>query len=261
MLVDSHCHLDLILERTPEDTAEAIVARAMSHGVRFFLNVCVSIAEFPTILATAERFSQVAASVGLHPNAQDEEVDADTLLTLANHAKVVAIGETGLDYFRTQGEVAWQQERLRTHIAVAKQVKKPLIIHTRAASKDTIAILRAEQAHEAGGVMHCFSEDLAFAKQALDLGFYISFSGNLTFKNATAIQEVAKTIPLERILLETDAPYLAPMPLRGKINEPSFIQHTARFLAQLRHISDEVVASTTTANFFALFQGAQKPYV
>jgi TatD DNase family protein len=260
-LVDSHCHLDL-LDLTPDHgDLNRVIERAQKNGVGYLLNVCVSLAEFPVILKTAENYPFVGISVGLHPNEQDETVDEQTLVQLAQHSKVVAIGETGLDYFRSTGDLDWQRERFRTHINAAKQLNKPLIVHTREAKEDTIRIMQTENAMQAGGVMHCFSEDWAVAKQALDMNFYISFSGVVTFKNAVVLQEVARQVPLDRILIETDSPYLAPVPHRGKPNEPSYVRHTAEYIANMRNLSLEAFAEQTTNNFFQLFSGAVRPHV
>ena len=260
-LVDSHCHLNL-LDLTPDaGDLNKIIARAQAQDVHFFLNVCVDLANFPALLETTERYPFVCTSVGLHPNERDEEIDQDTLIRLAQHKKVIAIGETGLDYFRSTGDLDWQRERFRNHIFTAKTLKKPLIIHTRDAKEDTLTIMQEENARDAQGVMHCFSEDLATAKRALDMDFYISFSGIVTFKSATVLQDVAKHIPLNRILIETDAPYLAPNPHRGKQNEPAYVRHTAEYIANLRGISLNEFAEQTTTNFFNLFKGAVRPHV
>lgn len=255
-LVDSHCHLDLL-----EGNIDEYVTSAKANGVCYILNVAVDIANFPTILKTAQAYPFVGTSVGLHPNEQGEEIDTPKLIELAQHPKVVAIGETGLDYFRTTGDTEWQRERFRAHIAAAKSVKKPLIVHTREAKQDTIRLMQEEAADQVGGVMHCFTEDFAMAKQALDMNFYISFSGIVTFKSATIIQDVARQVPLDRILIETDAPYLAPIPHRGKPNEPAYVRHTAEYIAALRNISVEELAEQTTNNFFNLFREAVRPNV
>lgn len=255
-LADSHCHLDML-----EGEVNTYLARAQEQGVRYILNVCVALADFPAVLKTAEAHDFISASVGLHPNEQNEEIDLPTLIKLAQPEKIVAIGETGLDYFRSAGDLSWQHERFRTHIRAAKQVQKPIIVHTRQAKEDTLRIMREEGAEQVGGVMHCFTEDWAMAKQALEMGFYISFSGIVTFKNAATIQEVARQVPLDRMLIETDAPYLAPNPERGKANEPAYMRHTAKYLANLRNLSLDVFAEKTTDNFFRLFQGAVKPHV
>jgi len=260
-LVDSHCHLDL-LDLTPDHgKLEPVIERAQANGVHYLLNVCVNLADFPTLLKTSESYPCVSTSVGLHPNDKDEETDEAALIKLAQHKKVVAIGETGLDYFRSTGDLEWQRTRFREHIRAAKALQKPLIIHTRDAKEDTIRIMQEEKAGEAGGVMHCFSEDWDIASKALDMNFLISFSGIVTFKSATVIQEVAKKLPLDRMLIETDSPYLAPNPHRGKPNEPAYVRHTAEYLAELRNISLEELASATTNNFFNLFKGAVRPHV
>lgn len=256
-LTDSHCHLNML----EHDVIPNYITRAKENGVKYFLNVSVSLAEFPKLLATAEAYDCVSASVGLHPNEQEEEVDLATLVKLSDHPKVVAIGETGLDYFRSTGDLDWQRDRFRRHIEAAKLVQKPLIIHTRDAKDDTIRLMREEGADKIGGVMHCFTEDWATAQLALDLGFYISFSGIVTFKNAATIQDVAKRMPLDKMLIETDSPYLAPNPHRGKPNEPGFVRFTAEYIANLRGIDLEAFAEQTTHNFFSLFKGAVRPHV
>jgi len=260
-LVDSHCHLNL-LDLTPDNgTLTGVMERAKANGVGYLLNVCVNLADFPALLNTAAVYPNVAASVGLHPNDRDEETDEETLVKLAQPEKVIAIGETGLDYFRSTGDLEWQRIRFRAHIRAAKRLGKPLIIHTRDAKQDTIRIMQEEGVDEVGGVMHCFSEDWSIAKQALDMNFYISFSGIITFKTATVIQAVAKQLPLDRMLVETDSPYLAPHPHRGKPNEPSYVRHTAEYIAALRNIPLADFAEQTTQNFFTLFKGAVRPHV
>lgn len=254
MLVDSHCHLDrLDLDQHEGDLANAMVA-AQKQGVGHFLSVSVDLNDLPQLLAIADRFSNVDISVGLHPTEKVHlEPCVDTLVRLAKHPKVVAIGETGLDYYRAQDNCLWQQERFRTHIRAAKQIGKPLIIHTRDARADTLVILKEEQAQSIGGVFHCFTEDITMAKRALDLGFYISFSGIITFKNAQTIREVMQQLPLERVLIETDSPYLAPVPYRGKTNQPAYVHYVAACMAALRQIPYEAVVEQTTKNFFQLF--------
>lgn len=260
-LVDSHCHFNLLDLNATHKTIADVINRAKEQNVYYFLNVCVSLAGFGALIDLAQAYQEVSASVGSHPNEEAETVDVATLVKLAQHPKVVAIGETGLDYFRSTGNLNWQRERFRTHIEAAKRTNKPLIIHTRDAKADTLQIMREEQAQTIGGVMHCFTEDWDCAKQALDLGFYISFSGIVTFKNAQVIQEVAKKTPLTRMLIETDSPYLAPNPHRGKPNEPSYVKHTAQFIADLRGITLAELAEATTDNFFSLFKGAVRPNV
>lgn len=260
-LVDSHCHLDL-LDLTPDNgELNNVIARAQERGIHYILNVCVKLSDFPVVLKTAEAYPFVGASVGLHPNEVDDEITEATLIKLALPEKVVAIGETGLDYFRSTGDVEWQRERFRTHIRAARALQKPLIVHTRDAKQDTIRIMQDEGADQVGGVMHCFTEDLSIAKQALDMNFYISFSGIITFKSATIIQEVARQIPVDRILIETDSPYLAPNPHRGKPNEPAYVRYTAEYIAGLRNMSIDAFAEQTTQNFFRLFRGAVRPHV
>ena len=254
LLVDSHCHLDFPDFHGRED--ELLAAMKTNH-VGWALIAGVTLERFPGVLALTERFANLWASVGVHPDTQDgEEPDQDRLVRLAEHPKVVAIGETGLDYYRLEGDLEWQRERFRTHIRAARRSRKPLIIHTREAAPDTLRILREEGASEAGGVFHCYTETLAVAKDALDLGFHISLSGIVTFKNAHQIKEVASFVPLDRLLVETDAPYLAPVPHRGKLNHPALVRHVAVEVAKLRGTDLEELAEATTANFFRLFGAA-----
>lgn len=261
IFIDSHTHFELLHEEGQADETAEIVARAEQEGVKYFLNVSVKLSRFASVLRPAEIYPFVFASVGLHPNDDSEEADLKDLIALGSHERVVAVGETGLDYFRSSGELGWQRDRFRCHIAAAKALHKPLIIHMRHAKEDTLAILHEENAQSVGGVMHCFTEDWSVAQQALEIGFYISFSGIVTFKNALNIQEVAKKMPLERMLIETDAPYLAPVPMRGKKNEPAYLRHTAEFIANLRGISLDDMAEATTRNFFTLFKGAKPIHV
>ena len=227
-------------------------------GVGHALCACVSLERFPNMLSLVEGHANLFAAVGVHPDEQHvAEPDIATLVELAQHPKVVAIGETGLDYYRLEGDLEWQRQRFRSHIRAAKESGKPLIIHTREAAADTLRLMREEDAKACGGVMHCFTENLEVAEAAMAMGFYISFSGIVTFKSAQVIKDVAKTIPLERILIETDSPYLAPVPKRGKINEPSYVMHVAEEIARLRGISRAEVAQATTENFFRLFSKAQ----
>ncbi len=256
MFIDSHCHLDFpeLSERLPE-----ILATMQANRVERALCVAVDLPDFPRVLALAEQYPHLYASVGVHPDYVDTpEPTVQQLVDLSDHPKVVAIGETGLDYFRLTGDLEWQRKRFRTHIEAARITGKPLIIHTRAASEDTINIMREAGAGVeqggAGGVMHCFTETLEVALAAVELGFYISFSGILTFKSAKQIQEVAKALPLERILIETDSPYLAPVPHRGKMNEPGWVKHVAEYLADLKQIPLSQVEQQTTENFFNLFK-------
>ena len=254
MFVDSHCHINFpgLRERMP-----AILDAMRQHQVSHALCVGVNFEELPSVLELAAAHDNIFASVGVHPDYEGaEEPTEQRLLELATRPKVIAIGETGLDYYRLTGDLEWQRERFRTHIRVARKCRKPLIIHTRAAAEDTIALMREEQAGEAGGVMHCFTETREVAQAALDQGFYISLSGIVTFKSARDLKEVAKMVPLERLLIETDSPYLAPVPHRGKTNEPAWVKHVAEEIARLRGISIDEVAAATTANFFRLFKEA-----
>jgi len=259
MYIDSHCHINFpeLAARLPD-----ILAKMAENQVTHALCVSVNLPEFPQVLALAQQYPHIYASVGVHPDYEDTpEPSLAQLVALADHPRIVAIGETGLDYFRLQGDLEWQRERFRTHIRASRSTGKPLIIHTRSASEDTIRILQQEGASPAAGgaagVMHCFTESQEVAEAAIALGFYISFSGIVTFKSAKALQEVARTIPLERMLIETDAPYLAPVPHRGKINEPGLVRHVAEFIADLRGIAVDEVARHTSDNFFNLFKIAK----
>lgn len=255
MFVDSHCHLNF-----PELAAQmpAIRQAMTDNQVGHALCVSVTLPDFPAVLALAEQFDNFYASVGVHPDYENiEEPTLEGLLKLADHPKIIAIGETGLDYFRLTGDLEWQRQRFRTHIRAAIKTQKPLIIHTRNAPADTIRIMQEENAAQVGGVMHCFTESLEVAEAAIAMGFYISFSGIVTFKNATALKEVAKAIPLDKMLIETDSPYLAPMPYRGKTNQPSYVKHVAEEIAKLRGEPLEMIATATTNNFFKLFAHAK----
>lgn len=231
----------------------------LDNQVGYALCISVTLPDFPQVLALAEAHENFYATVGVHPDYEDiEEPTVAKLIALANHPKIIGIGETGLDYFRLTGDLEWQRMRFRTHIRAAIQSEKPLVIHTRNAAEDTLRIMQEENAQLVGGVMHCFTESLEVALKAIELGFYISFSGIVTFKNAVSIKEVARQIPLNRILVETDSPYLAPSPYRGKINQPSYVRHVAEEIAKLRNISLEEVSEATTENFFRLFKQASK---
>lgn len=251
MYVDSHCHLSF-----PELTADlaGVLRRMREAGVDAALNVCTTLPEFASVIAVAEREPDIYASVGVHPDSTDNEPTVERLVELARHPKVVAIGETGLDYFRLTEPLEWQRDRFRVHIRAARAAGKPLIIHTRAAAEDTIRLMQEEGAEQAGGVMHCFTESLEVARAAMAMGFYISFSGIVTFKNASDLQAVARAVPLDRLLIETDAPYLAPVPLRGKRNEPSFVPHVAAKVAELHGVASDRVATQTSENFSRLFK-------
>ncbi len=254
-LVDSHCHLPLL--GAERDTADYL-ADAAAVGVGHVLCVAVDLETCPGVIDVARRFPNVYASVGIHPNGETDvrDTSVDELCGIAADPNVVAIGETGLDYYHQKGDSSLQHTRFRLQIQAAREIGKPLIIHTRDAAADTLRLMKEEGADRIGGVMHCFVEDWPTADAALDLGFYISFSGIVTFKNAHALQEVAKRVPLERLLVETDAPWLAPVPRRGKPNVPAYVRHTAEFLAALRGEDFETLAAATTRNFFTLFRGA-----
>ena len=252
MFVDSHCHLDF-----PElrDDLPRVLETMRQNDVTHALCIGVDLPAWPGVHALAREHAHLYASVGVHPDYPDvEEPTVARLVALSHEPKVVAIGETGLDYYRLSGDLGWQRERFRTHIRAAREADKPLVIHTRAAPEDTISIMRGERAGEAGGVMHCFTESWEVAAQAIDLGFHISFSGIVTFKNATALKDVARRVPLERMLIETDSPYLAPVPHRGKRNEPGFVRHVAEAIAELRAIPVGTLAAATSDNFFRLFR-------
>ncbi|HVL09872.1 MAG TPA: TatD family hydrolase [Burkholderiaceae bacterium] len=260
MFVDSHCHLDFpdFSSRMPE-----LLANMRDNQVTHALCISVTLEAFPNVLALAETHPNLYATVGVHPDTEDvNEPSIEQLVTLADHPRVVGIGETGLDYYRLNGrsiaDMEWQRERFRVHIAAARQTQKPLVIHTRASAEDTLRLMAEEQAGEAGGVMHCFTETWDVAKRALDLGFHISFSGIVTFKSAADLQETAKKVPLDRMLIETDSPYLAPVPYRGKTNQPAWVRHVGECIATLRGLPLEQVAEQTTDNFFRLFNKIER---
>jgi TatD DNase family protein len=254
LFVDSHCHINFPELATDLD---AVVAAMRANVVTHALCVSVNLETLPQVLSIAERFPNVFASVGVHPDDQGgEEPDINRLLALARHPRVVAIGETGLDYYRLEGDLEWQRARFRRHIRAARESGKPLIIHTREAAADTLRIMKEENAAECGGVMHCFTETQAVADAAMEMNFFISFSGIVTFKNALALKAVARHIPLENMLIETDSPYLAPVPYRGRTNQPAYVRFVAEEVARLKGVSIEAVATTTTANFFTLFKNA-----
>ncbi len=251
MYVDSHCHLSF-----PElaGQVDAVLERMRAAQVVLAMNVCVRMEEFAQVLALAQARREIYATVGVHPDA--EAIDPPSVADLvagAAHPKVLAIGETGLDYFRLKEPLEWQRERFRIHIRAAREAGKPLVVHSRAAPEDTLRVLREERAQEVGGVMHCFTESLDFARAALDLGFYISFSGIVTFRNATALQQIVPHIPHERLLIETDSPYLAPVPYRGSVNEPARVVAVAAKLAELTGHTVQDMARLTSDNFARLF--------
>jgi len=251
VFVDSHCHLDF-----PDFAADtpAVLAAMAAAKVTHALCIAVNLPAWPAVRALAAAHPNLHATVGVHPDYEDTpEPSVDDLVALAATPRIVAIGETGLDYYRLTGDLGWQRERFRTHIRAGRAAGKPLVIHTRAAAEDTLAIMRAESAAEAGGVMHCFTETWEVAAAALELGFYVSLSGIVTFKNAHAVKEVARRVPLERLLIETDSPYLAPAPHRGRRNEPAYVPLVAAEIARLRGETVETIARATSANYFRLF--------
>jgi TatD DNase family protein len=255
MLIDSHCHLDFpdLAAKLPQ-----ILELMQQNGVGGALCIGVDLENLPRVLALAETYPHLLASVGVHPESTEvREPDVAELVRLAAHPRVIAIGETGLDYYWHKDAPEWQRERFRTHIRAARECGKPLVIHTREAAADTLRVMDEERAGEVGGIMHCFTESWEIAEAALAQGFHISFSGIVTFKNAQTVKDVAKRVPLDRLLVETDSPYLAPMPFRGKINQPGYVRHVAEEVARLRGISYEEVVAATTDNFFRLFPEAR----
>jgi TatD DNase family protein len=256
MLVDSHCHLDF-----PELQADlpGVLERMSANGVSHALTISTTLETFPAVRRAAGAAPNLWCSAGVHPDERRDtrEAGVEELVAMADDPKVVAIGETGLDYFRVEGDTDWQRDRFRTHIRAARASGKPLVIHTREAAEDTLRIMREEGAAQAGGVMHCFTETWEVAEAAMALGFHISFSGIVTFKNAIPLKEVARRVPLDRMLVETDSPYLAPVPHRGKSNQPAYVKHVAEEIARLRGMAFEDVARHTTENFFRLFRHAR----
>lgn len=250
-LIDSHCHIPLLSE---EMDVDEIINNAKENDVSHMLCVAIDLEDSPNIIELAKKYPNVSASVGIHPNTElKQEATVEDIISLASTDDVVAIGETGLDYFRSEGDLEWQRNRFRRHIAAAKEIDKPLIIHTREAKDDVIRILKEEGADKVGGVMHCFVEDWQTAQAAMDLNFLISFSGIVTFKNAKELQEVAKRTPMDKMLVETDSPYLAPVPFRGKTNQPAYVKFVAEFIAELKDTTFEQVATQTTNNYNKLF--------
>jgi TatD DNase family protein len=255
MLVDSHCHLDFpdLAANLPQ-----ILELMQQNDVGCAVCIGVNLENIPRILALADTYPQIFASVGVHPESTDaREPDVTELVALAAHPKVIAIGETGLDYYWHKDAPEWQRERFRTHIRAARATGKPLVIHNRDATADTLRLMEEEGAGQVGGIMHCFTETWEVAEAALAQGFYISLSGIVTFKNALTIKEVARRVPLDRLLVETDSPYLAPMPYRGKVNQPGYVKHVAEEIARLRGLTYEEIVTATTDNFFRLFPEAR----
>jgi TatD DNase family protein len=254
MLIDSHCHLDRIDLEPYRNDFSLFLKEAENQRIEHMLCISIDMEAYPAMLALVDGYPQLSATVGVHPNAHEGvEPSVEQLIELGSHPKVIGIGETGLDYFRSTGDLGWQHERFRTHIRAAKALNKPLIVHTREAREDTLRILKEEGAESCGGVIHCFTENQAFAEQALDLNFYISFSGIVTFNSAQEIKDVAKQVPIDRFLIETDSPYLAPVPFRGKPNYPTYVRYVAEQIAELRGATFEEIAGASTRNFYRLF--------
>ncbi|VEG90064.1 TatD family hydrolase [Legionella spiritensis] len=257
MLVDSHCHLNFIDLSDFDNKLEKVLQAARANDVEHLLCVCVDLKDYPELCRIAETYPNISISVGLHPNSEVEtEPDAVTLCDMAKHKSCIAIGETGLDYYRTTQEDAQKKQRQRfsEHIHASLTTSKPLIIHTRQAAKDTLEVMKSENAEITGGVMHCFAEDWDIAVQAMDMNFYISLSGIVTFKNALALHEVAKKVPLDRLLIETDSPYLAPVPYRGKQNHPALVKYVAMAISEIKGVRYEEIARQTTDNFYRCFK-------
>ncbi|MGQ0658430.1 MAG: TatD family hydrolase [Chromatiales bacterium] len=258
LFVDSHCHIPMLSQAGSPAGVQYIINTAQDHGVSHFLCVAIDLGSLRGVLTLAERYDNVFASVGVHPNSRCEpEPTAEMLLPFVTHPKIIAIGETGLDYYRSQGELEWQRQRFREHIRCARCCGMPLIVHMRDASPDTLAILEQEKAYEVGGVIHCYTGTYETAARAIGMNFLISFSGIVTFRNAVALQQVARAIPLDKMLVETDCPYLAPVPHRGHENQPAYVRYVGEFIAKLKGLAVEEVARQTTTNFFRLFPHAR----
>jgi len=253
-LIDSHCHLDRLDLNAVGGDMSHVIAQAKELAVEQMLCVGINLEAWPEMMKIVEAHDNIFASVGVHPNEDEgEDPSVDRLVELASHPKVIAIGETGLDYFRSEGDLDWQRDRFRHHIAAARQTCKPLIIHSREAQPDTLNIMAEEGAEQIGGIMHCFVDDWGSARRAIELNFVISFSGIVTFNSAKELKEVAKLCPLDKMLVETDSPYLTPVPYRGKSNQPAYTRYVAEHIAELKGVSLEEVAAATTANFYRLF--------
>ncbi len=254
MLIDSHCHLDRVDLSPYQNDFSIFMQQTREAGVDRMLCVSIDLESYPDMLALVLPYEDISVSVGVHPNDFDRhEPSVNELLELASHPRNVAIGETGLDFFRSEGDLDWQRQRFRTHIQAAREADKPLVIHTRDAREETLGIMKEEKAEQAGGVLHCFTENWDMASAALDMGFYISFSGIVTFKNAQELRDVAARVPLEKMLIETDSPYLAPVPYRGKPNEPKYVRQVAQTIAELRGMDAEALATQTAQNYIRLF--------
>jgi TatD DNase family protein len=255
MLIDSHCHLDRLDLKPYQNDFSRFMADVADHQIEHLLCIAIDLESFPAMQSLVLGYPNISLTVGVHPNARDcKEPSIDDLIALGRPQNIIGIGETGLDYYRSTGDVNWQQQRFTNHIQAAKALDKPLIIHTREAGQDTLRILKEQGADATGGIIHCFTEDWEFAKKALDLNFYISFSGIITFNNAKEIREVARKVPSDRFLIETDSPYLAPAPFRGKPNYPTYVRYVAEQIAELRGTSVSQIAKLSTHNFYTLFK-------
>jgi TatD DNase family protein len=254
MLTDSHCHLDRIDLSPYQNDFSCFMQEVNANQLEHMLCIAIDLESYPAMSELVSGYESISWTVGVHPNVTDgKDPELGELIELGGNHRVVGIGETGLDYFRSEGDLTWQKNRFRTHIRAAKTLKKPLVIHSRAAKEDTLRILEEEGAGETGGVIHCFTEDWDMAKRALDLNFYISFSGIVTFNSAKEIKEVARKIPANRYLIETDSPYLAPVPFRGKPNYPTYVRYVAEQIAQLRNTRINEIAEQSTQNYYTLF--------
>ncbi|MGR9045352.1 MAG: TatD family hydrolase [Gammaproteobacteria bacterium] len=255
MFIDSHCHLDRIDLAPYQNDFAYFMREAAENKIDHMLCISIDLETYPALCTLAADYPQISLTVGVHPNVHDgRDPTVDELVRLGQNDRVIAIGESGLDYFRSEGDLSWQQDRFRRHIQAAIALQKPLIVHTREARDDTIRILEEEGADQIGGVIHCFTEDWEFAARAMDLNFYISFSGIVTFNSAKAVQEVAQKIPSDRYLIETDSPYLAPVPFRGRPNYPIYVRYVADFIAKLRNTDLETIAEQSSDNFNRLFR-------
>ena len=256
MLVDSHCHIDCLDLAPYNNDIAQFVSEAQKSGLEHMMCISIDLEAYPGMCELVAGFPGISVTVGVHPNVTEgQDPSEEQIVELAGNSRVVGVGETGLDYFRSEGNLDWQRDRFRKHIRAAKRVGKPLIVHTRDAKEDTLAILDEENAGEVGGVLHCFTEDWDMAVRAMDMNFHISFSGIVTFKNAHSVKEVAKKIPDDRYLIETDSPYLAPVPYRGKPNYPMYVRHVAEHVAELRGVGFAKVADISSRNYYALFGG------
>ncbi|AWW33569.1 metal-dependent hydrolase [Mannheimia varigena] len=254
-IIDSHCHLDSLDYETQHKNIDEVIENAKARGVHHFISVCTTIGRFEAMKNLTSHRNDVSLSCGVHPlNVEDEPFDYDKLFEFAQDPKVVAIGETGLDYHYTPETKALQQSLFVQQIDIANKLNKPLIIHSRSARQDTMDMLEQNNAEKCGGVLHCFTEDWTMAKRALDIGFYISISGIITFRNAEELRDVVRKVPLDRLLVETDSPYLAPIPYRGKPNQPAYVRETCEYVATLKGVSTEELARITTENVQNLFK-------